>query len=433
MKIYNNFNLGIGNSFIMMKKNKKILTILLLSIIPCGLAQGITIIAIPWYFTENLNNSSMFSLWYGVLTFIGLFWGLYAGVMIDKINRKKILLYINTISSFIFVTIAASTFFFNTIPPILIFLGFATCSMYYMIFYPNLYAMLQDLVNQKEYIKINSIVEIQGQLIHITSALICALLLSGSALLINYLKIDFLEFEKWSIEDLFFLNSLLYLFTYIILKTIKYETVPSHTIPNLKYTIHELKTVLNFLIQKKDVLIYGICSQIIFAFLIVEMFTLLPLFVKNCLNETVVVFSFADFIYGLGAIIAGFITIKILKIIQKINFTILLIIMTGYAVFIMVNFHTIHIFFLSTLIIGVTNASARITRISYLFNVIPNSMIGRSNTIFNAINTFIRNILILIFSLSYFSDGNHVVIGYKIGIFVLIIFVIPLFFVKQIR
>lgn len=416
-----------------MNKNKNTLIILLLSIIPCGIAQGITIIAIPWYFTENLHNSSMFSLWYGILTFIGLFWGLYAGVIIDKINRKKILLYINTISSFVFIIIAASTFFFNTIPPILIFLGFSTCTLYYMIFYPNLYAMLQDLVKQKEYVKINSIVEIQGQLIHMTSALICGLLLSGSALLINYLKIDFLEFEKWSIEELFLLNSLLYLFTYIILKTLKYEKVASSSIPSLKYSIHELKKVLNFLIQKKDILIYGICSQIIFAFLIVEMFTLLPLFVKNCLQETIVVFSLADFIYALGAIIAGFITIKILKIIQKINFTILLIIITGYAVFIMVNFHTIHMFFLATMIIGVTNASARITRISYFFNVIPNSMIGRSNTIFNSINTFIRNILILIFSLNYFNDGNHVVIAYKIGIFVLITFAIPLFFVKQIR
>ena len=65
---------------------------LLLSIIPSGIAQGITVIAVPWYFTDNLNQSSTFSFWLGLLTFLGLFWGLYAGVLIDKMNRKSILL-----------------------------------------------------------------------------------------------------------------------------------------------------------------------------------------------------------------------------------------------------------------------------------------------------------------------------------------------------
>ena len=94
----------------------------------------------------------------------------------------------------------------------------------------------------------------------------------------------------------------------------------------------------------------------------------------------------------------------------------------------MVNFQTITMFFISTLIIGITNASVRITRMSYFFDYIPNNLIGRSNTIFNSINTLIRNILIFIFSLSWFSYGENVITGYIIGIFVLILFAIPLLF-----
>ena len=74
------------------------LLLLLLSIIPSGLAQGLTIIITPWYFTESLDASATFSFWYGIVTLIGLFWGLYAGVIIDQINRKKILLVINILS-----------------------------------------------------------------------------------------------------------------------------------------------------------------------------------------------------------------------------------------------------------------------------------------------------------------------------------------------
>ena len=79
-----------------------------------------------------------------------------------------------------------------------------------MIFYPNLYALAQELVNKKEYVKINSVIEIQGQLINISAAIFCGFLLSGSDLFFSYFNIDLIEFEKWSIGKIFLLNALLY-------------------------------------------------------------------------------------------------------------------------------------------------------------------------------------------------------------------------------
>ena len=415
-----------------MKKNKYHILLLLLAVIPSGLAQGLTIISIPWYFTETINQSSTFALWYGILTFFAFFWGLYAGVIIDSVNRKKILLYINIISAILFTCIGSCMFFLNYISPFLIFIGFGLCSIYYMIFYPNLYALAQELVGRKEYVKINSIIEIQGQLINISAAIFCGLLLSGSDLFFSYFNIDFFEIKKWSVGKIFLLNALLYSISATLLIPIKYKTTNLIKIPTIKSAIDDIKKSLNFLMIQKPVFIYGICSQIIFAFLIVELFTLLPLFVKNCLNETIVIFSLADFVYGIGAIIAGITTLKLLRIINKINLTFLLIILTGYAVLIMINFQTLKIFFIATLIIGIANASVRITRMSYFFDKIPNNLIGRCNTIFNSINTVIRNILIFIFSLKWFSYQDHVILGYVIGIFVLIIFSIPiLVLIKQ--
>lgn len=414
-----------------MQKTKYHILLLLLAVIPSGLAQGLTIISIPWYFTENINQSSTFALWYGILTFIGFFWGLYAGVIIDAINRKKILIYINIISAIFFTCIGSYIFFTNDTSPFIIFIGFGLCSIYYMIFYPNLYALAQELVNRKEYIQINSIIEIQGQLINITAAVLCGLLLSGSDVFFSYFNIDFFAIKKWSIGKIFLLNGLLYSTSAIILIPVKYKTTNVIIMPSIKSAIQDIKKSLNFLVIQKSIFIYGICSQIIFAFLIVELFTLLPLFVKNCLNETIVIFSLADFVYGIGAIIAGITTLKLLKIINKINLTFLFIILTGYAVLIMINFQTLKIFFIATLIIGITNASVRITRMSYFFDNIPNNLIGRCNTIFNSINTLIRNILIFIFSLKWFSQQDHVILGYIIGIFVLIIFSIPILFLIQ--
>ena len=79
------------------------------------------------------------------------------------------------------------------------------------------------------------------------------------------------------------------------------------------------------------------------------------------------IFSLADVTYCLGAIVAGIITIRILQKIHIIDFTILLIIITGYSFLLMITVKKLIVFFIASLIIGITNASARIARMSYFF------------------------------------------------------------------
>ena len=268
-----------------MKTQYKIIILLLCSVISASLSQGLSIIAIPWYFTDELNLSSYFSFGYGIITFLGLFWGLYAGVLIDSMNRKKILLYINIICAFIFGSIYIYLNFIKSTNPIVLLLGFGGCSFYYIIFFPNLYAMIQELTNKKDYVKTNSLIELVLQTINIIAAILCGLLLAGGEEFVNYFNFYFLEFNKWEIENLFLLNSILYLITFILLRFVDYQpkkNLFNHTIKN---TLTELKIIIDFLAHKKSILLYGIASQIVFAFLIVELFTLLPLFVKNCLHD----------------------------------------------------------------------------------------------------------------------------------------------------
>ena len=57
----------------MFKNNNRRLLLLFLSHIISGISSGISMIAIPWYFTNTLNSNSMFSFLFGVVTFLGLF------------------------------------------------------------------------------------------------------------------------------------------------------------------------------------------------------------------------------------------------------------------------------------------------------------------------------------------------------------------------
>ncbi|MCB0409746.1 MAG: hypothetical protein KDD29_05970, partial [Flavobacteriales bacterium] len=71
-------------------KNKKALNFLFAANTISGFAQGISMLAIPWYFASVLNDSTTFGIIYAITTIISLFWGLYAGTLIDRYNRKII-------------------------------------------------------------------------------------------------------------------------------------------------------------------------------------------------------------------------------------------------------------------------------------------------------------------------------------------------------
>ncbi|MAQ32056.1 MAG: hypothetical protein CMD26_04945 [Flavobacteriales bacterium] len=409
-----------------MKTKYRSIILLLISIISATIAQGLSVISIPWYFTDILEKSSVFTLGYSAITFFGLIWGLYAGVIIDNYNRKKILIYINLSSTLLFALLGIYLVVIDPNSVIAPLIGFGACSFYYIVFFPNLYAIIKEFTSKKDYIKINSIVELFIQSTNIISATLCGILLSGSSEVLDYFNLVLFDFEEWSVENIFLLNSIMYFITFGLLLFVKYHPERKKTIYNVKKAIKEVQLAIKFLKKNQDILIYAVCSQIVFAFLIVELFALLPLFIKNCLNENVITFALADVTYGFGAILAGFTTVILLRYYNKLIVTIILIIIAGYAFTIMVEFQQLIIFFICSFLIGVANASIRITRMSYFFDKIPNNLMGRTNTIFNSINTLIRGFLILLFSISWFTKGENVIIGYKIGVIILILFSLPL-------
>ena len=78
-------------------KNKQAIILLFLSNIISGLAQGISMIAIPWYFIEIIDMPEFFAYSYIVITSATLFWGIYAGSLIDRYSRKNIFILTNLV------------------------------------------------------------------------------------------------------------------------------------------------------------------------------------------------------------------------------------------------------------------------------------------------------------------------------------------------
>jgi len=410
-------------------KNKFHLFLLFLAHIVSGISSGITMISIPWYFTDSLNLNSDFSLMFGTVTFFGLFWGLYSGVLIDKHNRKKLLELINLFTGLSIILIGFYIYFFKPkidFSIILIGVVFAITCFYYIIYYPTIYAFMQEITQKKNYVKINSYLEIVGQSTTVLAGSLAAILLSG-------ITIYNFNIKPWSIESIIILDGITYLIGAFIISFIKHKSKKNQIIEK-KTASKSVKIGFQFLIKNKLILIYGFCSHIIFAFLLVELFTLLPLLIKNFFQKGAYLFAITDVCYACGALLSGMFIYRWIKYYNKVKLTIIFIILTSLSILILISNKFILSLLLTSVFLGLSNSGVRIIRNSFLFDNVPNKYMGRVASIFNSINTIIRMCLIFIFSLNYFSQGENVTDGYFICAIILIIFCTPiLYYYKQLK
>jgi MFS transporter, DHA3 family, macrolide efflux protein len=410
-------------------KNKQAITLLFIANIISGFAQGISMLAIPWYFADILKLPRIYALGYAILTFLSLFWSLYSGTLIDKYSRKKMFLYSNLCCALLIGSIACFGIVNQGTPWILALLVFGITMFHYNIHYPNLYAFGQEISDPKDYGKLNSYIEIQGQSTSIFAGGFAALLLTGtSGNNLNILGLEIpmpFEIEKWQIHEIFLMDSITYSLAFIIILFIKYKPLKSKIV-DIGTVFDRLSQGINFLKINYLLFIFGLCSYMIFTFLIVEMFILVPNYVSNYLLEGGNVFASSEVYYSIGAVISG---ISIRKLFDKKNpvfGVIVMMIATILSCFILIFTKNVFAFYFVSFIIGISNAGTRILRVTYLFSHIPNHIIGRVGSVFNCMSVIIRTLLISIFTMKFFSQGDTIKWGYLIGIILLTIALIPL-------
>ena len=410
-------------------KNKQAITLLFIANIISGFAQGISMLAIPWYFADILGMSSTYAKGYAVLTFISLFWSLYSGTLVDRYSRKKLFLYSNLACSII---IGSAAFYGITnehTPWILALAVFGTTMFHYSIHYPNLYAFGQEITEKENYGKLNSYIEIQGQSTSIFAGAFAAILLSGTEnQVMNLMGINIpLPFDiiPWEIHEIFLMDAITYVAAFLIILFIKYQPLVKNEIDKGN-VLERLKNGIKFLKANPLIFIFGVCSYMIFTFLIVEMFVLVPSYVNNYLHSGGNVFASSEVYYSIGAVLAGMSIRPIFSRFNTVFGIIFLMISTIIGCFLLTFTQSIGVFYAISLLIGITNAGTRVLRITYLFNHVPNNVIGRAGSVFNSISIIIRTLMIAAFSIPFFTTGENSKWGYLVGAAFLCIGLIPL-------
>tara|TARA_B100000683_G_scaffold275182_1_gene325170 strand:- start:8539 stop:9807 length:1269 start_codon:yes stop_codon:yes gene_type:complete len=416
-------------------KNTQAIILLFISNIISGFAQGISMMAIPWYFVDVVARPSIFAYFYLFITFLTLFWGLYAGTIIDRYPRKKVFIYTNLVCGSVITLVSYYGFRFDNVPDFLVLLVFGLTIFNYNIHYPNLYAFGQEITEKKNYGRLNSYIEVQGQVTSMFAGAFAAILLSGTSsdsfsIAGIHISLPF-TIEAWSIQKIFLMDAITYFIGIALFLFIKYT-------PIIKDEIHvgslfsRLKLGFKYLISNPSIFAFGTLSYMLFAFTIVEIHVLLPSYVERFMNESANVYASAEVYYSLGAILSGVLVYRFLSKYNEYLSIVSLMFIVSIAFIGMSFSDNIILFFAANFTLGITNAGVRILRTTYLFSHIPNNIIGRATSVFSSINVTIRMILIFIFSMPFFLKSDNIRWGYFVGAsLVLITVVLLLYYYKK--
>lgn len=405
-------------------KNKQAYWLLFSANAVSGLAQGVTMLAIPWYFSNQLGKPELFGTIYGFTTLLMIFWGLYAGSLIDKFSRKWVFFAVNVFGFLLLGSVSLFGFLFDgpgASGAMLVFMG---TIFIFNIHYPALYAFGQEITEKKYYGRFTSWTEIIGQTTSIASGAIGAILLAGLqegdvSFAGSTFHIPF-TVEAWSLEKIFLIDAITYALGLILIASIRYTPI-AERVKETGNTLNRIRKGITMLKHNPMLMLFGNASFAIFVVLLITVQQLLPVYVEQHLHVGAGWYAFAEFQYSFGAMLAG---VGMVWIFRKKNmvFGVLTLMVITVAIYIIWAFSSIlWLFALLSLIIGLTNAGVRVLRTTWIFQHVPNHTIGRVSSVFQTINIMLRGSFSLLFALPFFNAEGRIIYAYLIcGTFVAI-------------
>jgi len=392
-------------------QNSRAIFLLLLANSVSGIAQGIAMLAVPWYFTGVIHSEGLFGKVYLWVTAISLFWGLYAGTIIDRYDRKKIFLAINLVGFAVISSITVVGFYQQSLHWFFVAAVFGCTAFIYNIHFPNLYAYAQEITDKSQYARVTSLLEIQGQLTFTIAGGIAAILLNGIdgqfALMGHQVHLPF-AIQPWKIYEIFSLGTVAYLITFLLINRIQSMPVVARQ-ADTGSLFERMNVGFRFLKNHTAIFHFGNASLLLFLTILIFGTYVATMYVKSFLGAAGDVYAIGDMTFSVGALIAGFVSTRIFGERKAVKGIIILSALAGMMYLVMIGSRSIYVFFAANFVIGACNAAVRIQRVTYMFHHIPNNVIGRTGSVFFVVNVVLRFGLIGLFTLPFFHEAEHII------------------------
>ena len=323
---------------------------------------GFNLIAVSWMVLEETGSEFSLGKIMAAATTPGLILALVAGIIIDKVNRKWLLVILD---AFRVIIISVFIYYFNIdgfsltiLYPVMMLMGLSNS-----LFWPTAQAFVQELVDEKDYFPANALLSASYQ--------VGSLIGAGAG--------GFIVHIYGPIAALYF-NAFAYLISGLLISLAPFSN--SNVNKNTEGLITALSKGFLFLKDKIGVLFLGlttIMSDIaIWGALSVLTITLSKeIFFKGSWG-----YGLMDGMYGIGALISTIAVAKMIKIIGRERLLLCCYFIAGISCFISPYSSSIYIAGVAYFVMGLYNNSARIIVRTLFMEIIPNNIMGRVQTIF---------------------------------------------------
>ena len=333
---------------------------------------GLNLIAVSWMVLEKTGSEYALGKILAAATMPGLILAVFAGVIIDKVNRKWLLVFLDIFRMFVVIgflyVLSYNQFQITFLYPVALMMGLGNS-----LFWPTAQAFVQELVDKEEYFNANKLLSasyqvgsifgagVGGFIVHIYNPLI-ALWINAFTYAISAILISLAPFERENFQtfEKKLFNSILKGFSY--LKT------------RVDILILGVTTILS------DVAIWGSMSVLTIAIS-------KEIFQKGSLG-----YGIMDGLYGIGALISTIVVGYLVSKIGNANYLLICYIVASVMCLITPIMPNIYLAGIVYLFIGLHNNAARIIVRTIFMENIPNNIMGRVQTIFGV---YTRTMVIL--------------------------------------
>ena len=322
---------------------------------------GFNIISISWLVLQETGSEFALGKIMATATTPGLIMALFSGIIIDKLNRKWLLIILDifrTIVILIFlITISFKGFKLFYIYPLVIFMGLGNS-----LFWPTAQAFVQEISLEKEYFAANALLSASYQVGSILGAGI------GGIIVHVYNPV----LALW-------MNALAYIISAIFIGLAPFKS--SKVSPKERGIISALSKGFSFLNERKDVLFLGFTTILSDVAIWGSLSVLTISISKDIFNKGTWGYGLMDGFYGVGALIS---TILVKQLITKMGREWSLLICYSIAgIMCLISPIVASIYLASTayFFMGLNNNSARIIVRTIFMENIPNKIMGRVQTI----------------------------------------------------
>lgn len=403
-------------------QNKTSIQLLLFANAVSQFAQGISMIAIPWYFINNLKEGNTYNVLFFVVTALTLFWAQYAGTIIDKYNRKNIFQGLCLFGFIVLLGAGLYGEYYGEVPMGILYVVFGFTVLNYNIHYPALYALAQEYSDKESYVRVNSLLEVQGQSTSMLSGAAAAVLIGGISS--RFLGLD-ISIDAWPIQRIFLMDASTYCLAFVLLSFLKTQHLEKLD-RDIGSVWKRLKRGWKYLGDNRAVLYFGLFTYIIFVTVLVHMFYLVHLYVSDYLQQGGASLAAAEIFHAIGALCAGVFLKRALGRWSTVNVSLYLMLICTLCFAGIAYSKNIWFFAPLCMVIGFANSGIRITRVSALFKLVPKETLGRVTSVFQSANIFMRLVVIALFHLPFFITNPEK--AYLVYVAINAICILPLLF-----